>query len=172
MLSKPLSPQSFENQWHLHPPPQRCYPFDNYVNRGFRKKFYLKMKIEWRYSLINNMPLIVFGVIYWLFKGASPRGWDQLAISLAVLAVLWLPYYLFVQRPYFSRHPEEKPGSHIISGLGWIITVIYIMAMVVLLKLDVQPAASPAIVLVTISLVLCIRDSLSVKRLALQQEQH
>ncbi|GAA2955951.1 hypothetical protein [Lactobacillus kefiranofaciens] len=130
------------------------------------------MKIEWRYSLINNMPLIALGIIYWLFKGASPREWDQLAIALVILGILWLPYYLLFQRPYFRRHPEEKPGSHIISGLGWIITVIYIMAMVVLLKLDVQPAASPAMVLVTIALVLCIRDSLSVKRLAVQQSDH
>ncbi|KRM12183.1 hypothetical protein [Lentilactobacillus farraginis] len=128
------------------------------------------MKIEWRYSLINNLPLIALWISFLAFNGLSPRGWSRFSVPLVILGAFWLIYYLFFERSYFRRHPEQRPGSHLISGLGWIMTFLVVMvAFIVLLKFHDSTIASPAILLGSFALISLIRDSLSVKKLAVEK---
>lgn len=128
------------------------------------------MKIEWRYSLVNNLPLIALWLTFLAFNGLSPRGWDRVSVPLVVLGGFWLVYYLLFERSYFKRHPEQRPGNHVISGLGWIMTFLIVMiAVIVLLKFNDSMIASPAILLGGFSLISLIRDSLSVKKLSVEK---
>ncbi|MFD1125277.1 hypothetical protein ACFQ22_07905 [Lentilactobacillus raoultii] len=128
------------------------------------------MKIEWRFSLINNLPLIALWISLLAFNGLSPQGWQQFLAPLAILGAFWIIYYLVFERPYFNHHPEQRPGNHVISGLGWIMMVILVMvAVIVLLKFNQSTIASPASLLGSFTLISLLRDLLSVKKLAVEK---
>ncbi len=127
------------------------------------------MQIEWRYSLVNNVPFVMLSFILSAVYYFSPVNWDRLSISLIIFGGCWLGYYFLFQRPFFKQHPEEKPGSHIISGLGWILTVLLVgIGVALVTKTAFFNPDRPAILIGYLMIINLLRDALSVKKLAME----
>lgn len=91
--------------------------------KSFDERSFL-LKIQWRYSLINNAYLLVTIAIGSLIYPFSDKGLWFLLTILILFIISWLTYSLIFQRSYLRQHPEDKASHHELRGLGMIMTVI------------------------------------------------
>ncbi|KRK87365.1 hypothetical protein FD17_GL001338 [Lentilactobacillus sunkii DSM 19904] len=99
-----------------------------------------KMKFNWKYATLNNAPIIVVFIAYFLLL---QFGIDPLWLIL-VTVVVWVPWYMYINWKVYKYSPDKDSHEGHRNRASFLIGIIIVVAYVLIafaLKIQNNPLA-------------------------------